>query len=226
MTTVFLHGFTGDPTSWDEVRGRVGGLALPLAGHAPGLLAPTRWDAEIARLARAVAPRAPVRLVGYSMGARVALGLVAARPDLVERAILVGVHPGLADPARRAARAAEDAAWMRLLDGGIAPFVSAWEARPIFASQSPELRARERARRLRHDPRGLQIALAALGLAAMPPHSLAAMSRPLLVVAGAADEKFHALANGARLRLVEDAGHNVVLERPAALAALIEEEFA
>ena len=56
---------------------------------------------QVARRVRQVG--ASVNLVGYSLGARVALGLLASRPELVASATLVSVHPGLALE-RRASR--------------------------------------------------------------------------------------------------------------------------
>src|SRR6185369_6950562 len=86
-------------------------------------------------------------VVGYSLGARVALGLVATRR--AARAILVSVNPGLAE-AERPARRASDAAWARMARArGIDDFVDAWEAQPLFETQQRVPPGRRDARRRR-----------------------------------------------------------------------------
>lgn len=236
---MLLHGFTGDPGAWDGVvaclpAGRAVAREV-LLGHGPGggPDAPS-WDAEVARLAGRIAPRGPVHLVGYSLGARVALGVAVARPDLVARLTLVGARPGLTDAAARAERVAEDEGWARLLEAeGIAAFVARWEALPLFASQArlpTAARAAVRARRLARDPGGLARALRVLGLGRMPDlrPRLAEVSCPVDVVRGADDVRFAAPSAALRAGLpratghvAPGVGHDVPLEAPAALAALL-----
>jgi 2-succinyl-6-hydroxy-2,4-cyclohexadiene-1-carboxylate synthase len=229
---LLLHGFTGGTSSWDRLR-LADARAVPLLGHERHLVRPSTWRLEVERLADGLS--GPAHVVGYSMGARLALGLAVAHPELVARLTLIGVNPGL-DDAERPARAAADAGWRRRLDDGMAAFVDAWQAQPLFATQArlPEaLRTEERARRLWHSARGLQFALDALGLAVMPDlrPALTALRCPVTLVAGEDDEKFRALAvataarlPAARVRLVAGAGHNVPLERPRELAAIVEED--
>jgi 2-succinyl-6-hydroxy-2,4-cyclohexadiene-1-carboxylate synthase len=229
---VYLHGFTGSPRSWDEVG--LPGVAEPLLGHAPPLVRAGTFGDEIARLQTIIAPRAPVHIVGYSLGARVALGLLAAAPRLFSRATLIGVHPGLREADGRAERIAADERWARMLETeGIEPFVDAWEAQPLFATQSADQRERRRRQRLAHDPVGLAAALRGLGLGHMPDlwPALPALSLPVTYVAGEHDPKFRALAMRAAaltprasVSIVAGAGHDVVLEQPRAVAAALLEE--
>src|SRR5580765_6584961 len=90
MRCVLLHGFAGDPASWDDVP--VAGERIALPGHGRPVLG--SWDENLAALEVAGCDVA----IGYSLGARVALGLVVA--GLVPRAILVSVNPGIADHER------------------------------------------------------------------------------------------------------------------------------
>src|SRR5262245_28816608 len=129
VRSALLHGFAGDPAVWDAVpfAGRV--IALP--GHGGGDVRAT-WDDNLDAIAREIGDVDIV--VGYSLGARVALGLVAT--GRVPRVVLVSVNPGIAD-GERAARRASDAAWAAMLrERGIAAFVDAWQAQPLFASQA------------------------------------------------------------------------------------------
>ncbi|HET9622186.1 MAG TPA: alpha/beta fold hydrolase, partial [Kofleriaceae bacterium] len=146
MRHVFLHGFAGDPANWDDVT--IAGDRLVLPGHVGGgPVAPT-WDDNLRAIGARLAGADVV--IGYSLGARVALGLVAA--GVVPRAVLISVNPGIAD-AERPARRASDAAWAaRARTGGLADFLAAWQAQPLFASQArapADRRAARAARRSR-----------------------------------------------------------------------------
>src|SRR5436305_857158 len=87
----------GSRAGWSRPGGRA---ARAVAGWADGLAAVERRT------------RGAAAVVGYSLGARIALGLVATRR--APAAVLIGVNPGLADE-DRPARAAADAAWAALL---------------------------------------------------------------------------------------------------------------
>jgi len=239
MPVVMLHGFAGGPESFAEV---IAQLPLGWKVWAPGLPGhlgepppsggfEAAVDGIAARIEEEVS--CPVHLVGYSMGARVALGLAARHPALVGRATLIGVQPGLPDPVARKARAEEDARWARLIVLDLARFVEAWEALPVLAVRAPvdgrRLEA-QRATRLRHDPAALAKSLLDLGLAAMPDYTpaLPRIEVSVDLVVGEQDTKFRRIAEQmmgrlprARLHIVPDCGHNVALERPAALATLL-----
>jgi 2-succinyl-6-hydroxy-2,4-cyclohexadiene-1-carboxylate synthase len=88
------------------------------------------------------------------------------------------------------------------------------------------LLAEQRRERLSHHPLGLCQALRCMGLAEMPDFlgTLPRIDCELDLFVGALDEKFLALARAmaersprAKLHVVDDTGHNVLLERPAAL---------
>lgn len=240
---VLLHGFTGSPHSWRRVVRLLPGKAVvfmpSLLGHDCRAAAADAGDfvAEVERLALLIrsAGLEPAHLAGYSLGGRVALGLLLAHPELFSGATLIGAHPGLDSPAERADRERSDARWRELLDrDGIEAFVESWERQPLFASQqslAPALLAEQRRERLAHDPHGLSRALARLGLSQMPAYAgeLGRIRVPVELVTGALDARFTDLAAGMRARLVEarstvvaDAGHNVVLERPARVAGILE----
>jgi 2-succinyl-6-hydroxy-2,4-cyclohexadiene-1-carboxylate synthase len=245
VTLLLLHGFTGAPSSWDGVVGRLppGAKVLrpPLLGHDPRRMdARDGFVGEVDRIASWLRDErhASLHLAGYSLGARVALGLLGRHGDLFARATLLGVNPGL-DDADRAARLTVDERWARIVEReGVARFVERWLAQPLFASQAAlpwSTRAVARARRLRHSPDGLALALRTLGLGAMPDlrPMLPDVRVPVRLLAGAGDEKFRALAVAtasamprATVVVVPRAGHDLLLERPGAVAAalLIEEE--
>jgi 2-succinyl-6-hydroxy-2,4-cyclohexadiene-1-carboxylate synthase len=197
---------------------------------------PTKYWTEVDRLADIVSARAAseTHLVGYSMGARVALGLALRNPERFTRLTLIGVNPGLEDQRARAERRAWESRWIQLLTReGIDAFADAWEALPLWQSQRalpPERLARQRAARRAHDPRGLAAALDVLGLGAMPNlwPELPRLEMPIHLIVGERDAKFSRLAERiaaraplARIFSVPDAGHNPILEAPHEVAPLL-----
>lgn len=218
-------------------------VALDLPGHGRG---PTdagafTLDGAISAILRGM-PAAPRPVIGYSMGARLALALAVRRPERVSRLVLESGSPGLATEEERAARRASDEALAAELErDGIAPFVRAWEAKPLFEGIArrlpPEERAAVHRRRMDNDPGGLAAALRGLGTGSLPSfwEELGGVDLPVLLLVGAEDAKFVTIAREmserlprARIEIVEEAGHTVHLEQPArwlaAVTAFLEEE--
>ncbi len=249
MTLVLLHGFLGLPESWNEVVAWLGPgdrvLRPALLGHGPAEWASlglaNTFDAEVERLAmRLRAERVKgAHLVGYSMGARVALVLAAEHPELVARLTMISGSAGLDDEDERRARASADVRLAdELRDAGLPSFVRKWEALPLFATQqrlSAGARARHRARRLAHREDFVARALETLSPGRMPVMTdrLGQITAPVSLIAGSFDTKFTGIARSiaplfarARVRIVDGAGHDPCLERPRELAALISENMA
>lgn len=222
MRCVLLHGFAGDPASWEDIALAVDAERLALPGHlGGGPLAPD-WDGNLTAIAAGIG-RCDV-VVGYSLGARVALGLVIG--GHVPRGVLISVNPGIADH-ERAARRTGDAVWAELVRRrGIAAFIDAWQAQPLFATQArapAERLAARHARRLALDPEQLARSLETMGLAEMPDYRALVDDRVSLI-AGADDAKYVAIGRAlpAHLELIASSGHDPVLEQPAALAQAID----
>src|SRR5690606_25253096 len=137
---------------------------------------------------------------GYSLGGRLALHVALARPDILTSLVLVSASPGIADAADRAQRKARDAEWARfVLTRGVPAFVARWESLPLFATErelSPAERAAVRAERLSQRPHGLANSLLGAGAGAQEYllERLGGVRVPTLVVAGARDVKYVALA--------------------------------
>jgi pimeloyl-ACP methyl ester carboxylesterase len=148
----------------------------------------------------------------------------------VRALVLVGGTPGIEDPAERAERHATDLAQARRIrDEGVAAFVERWLAMPMFAGLPPEGRFEDERRR--NSAEGLATSLELAGTGAQRPlwDVLPAIDMPVLVVAGADDHRYAAIArrtaeaigDNARPALVEGAGHSAHLEQPDRFAALL-----
>jgi 2-succinyl-6-hydroxy-2,4-cyclohexadiene-1-carboxylate synthase len=246
---VLIHGFSGSPASFEPLarefvrrHPRVPLLRPALLGHGARVGAEvTRFEQEVDRLARLVARSgfSGAHLCGYSLGARVSLGLIARYPFLFAGATLIGVHPGLGDPRERAARVGNDERWcQRLLNDGLAAFLDAWQAQPLFATQralSPAALAEQRRVRGSHSAAGLERSLRVLGLGQMPDYRGVLRVTPFRVrlLVGEVDAKFsaiaRALAEGAPrvvLDVVPGVGHNLLVEAREHVSDVLVRAFA
>lgn len=241
-TCVLLHGMLGAPSMFEpllaslERRGRaprrVIAPVLPGHGHQPWGLEARSFDQAVGDLAARL-PAGPLLACGYSLGARLSIALAAREPRRFLSVIAVGGHPGIdAAPEIDARRQWELGMASLVRERGMAALVDAWEKLDLFATQArlpAELSERQRAARLAHDPAGIAWAFEVLGTGSMPLLSsrLPAAGARITWVAGVRDEKFSAIARDAAARglgravIVADAGHNVALEAPDALATVL-----
>lgn len=244
-----LHGFMGTSDAMGGVVSLLASahtvIAVDLMGHgrssAPPDLEPYGAAAQVAQLQQVLSERgiADVSVVGYSMGARLALTLAVAAPSLVRRLALIGGTPGIADPDEASERVSTDALLARMLErDGVESFVDYWETLPLFASQTrlpPPVRAQIRAGRLQQRAEGLASSLRGFGAGSMPSlwDRLDELVVPTLAIAGELDAKYAAIAHEmaaimprGHAAFVPDAGHAAHTEAPDATAALLLDWFA
>jgi 2-succinyl-6-hydroxy-2,4-cyclohexadiene-1-carboxylate synthase len=218
---VFVHGFTQTSSSWEPV-------ARLLAGRTRSLSVPVAADFT-ATAAALDAGRATY--VGYSMGGRLCLQLALDRPAMVARLVLVSASPGIADEAERVARRESDARLAQeIACDGVDAFLERWLAQPLFASL-PREQAGVDERRAGNTVETLQHQLTVLGQGSQPSNwaRLPGLAMPVLLVAGERDMKYVDLAREmaaviprARVEVIAGAGHACHLERPDAVAHLLD----
>lgn len=230
---LFLHGFTGSRFSFDHLEPLLGDVlvahCVDLPGHHEATTVPADFDGVVRELASQLA--GPTCVIGYSQGARLALALAVARPDLVERLVLESGSPGLHRRHDRAARRRSDAALAGVIESeGVEPFIARWEQLPLFSgirSLPAAVQEQLRARRVSHTPAGLAAALRVMGQGAQPDlwPALPTLRIPTLLLSGAADAKYTRLARrmAAELPLAwrvafRGVGHAPHLEAPDAWA--------
>lgn len=241
---LLLHGFTGSSLEWASLLPQLAPLrdvlAVDLLGHGrssvPADTARYRMERCVADLL-ALLDRlglAQVDLLGYSMGGRVAMQLVAAAPERVSRLILESASPGIAAEAERATRAAaDDALAARIEREGLAWFVDYWASIALFATQAELPQAERdalRHRRLQGSVQGYANSLRGMGVGRQTSlwGRLPELATPTLLLSGELDVKYMAI--GERMAasmprachtVVPDAGHTVHLERPEAFRELV-----
>jgi 2-succinyl-6-hydroxy-2,4-cyclohexadiene-1-carboxylate synthase len=236
---MMLHGFTGSGRSLDAVAQSLARdfatIAPDLPGHGRSIGAAGAdsytFDRSVARVVATLenAGHARAHWLGYSMGARLALGCAVHFPQRVRSLVLVGGRAGIANSDERLARRRSDEALADQLETqGIEPFVDAWLSQPIFATQrrlGAEFMAGQRRERLANDARELAASLRGHGPGSQPPlfDQLERVEVPVLLVVGTLDRPFvdHARELARRLPDAEicevaGAGHAVHLEQPLA----------
>jgi 2-succinyl-6-hydroxy-2,4-cyclohexadiene-1-carboxylate synthase len=177
---------------------------------------------------------APVNLLGYSMGGRLALYLAATRPELVTTLILESASPGLELEEERRTRVRHDEELANEIErDGVEAFVNYWEGIPLFASQASLAKeARQALREQRLENRALALAnsLRGMGAGAQPSmwERLPLLEKPTLVMTGELDEKYVKLGErmtkeipAALQEVVEGAGHTIHLEQPEKFEELV-----
>lgn len=229
---VLLHGFGGTRHAWDGVVAHLDAqryrpLALDLPGHgsASGVGGPITF----AGCVEDVLDHSPERfaLCGYSLGGRIALQVALAAPARVQRLVLVSTTAGIEDPGERERRrCADDRLAEELETIPYEQFIARWRAQPLFADEPRRVAELAREDQRRNSPGPLARVLRGVGTGEMESlwGRLGELPMPVVVVAGARDAKFVAIARRlseliphAQLRVL-DGGHALALECPQALA--------
>lgn len=222
-----LHGFLGLGSDWEGFDFGSVKVARPsLFGEIPeqSLAA---WGKTFATHVTAV-DRHPI-IMGYSMGGRLALHALIAKPDIWKAAVMISAHPGLSSSAERAARMASDEEWARrFATDDWKSVIAAWYGQTIFGGRE---RSERRAENLYSRAALAQsLRLWSVGRQKDLRPALATISCPVLWVVGAEDKKFVQVAHEAvkilpRATLWEVPGcfHWVAWEKPREFEAKVKQ---
>lgn len=230
----FLHGFTQTHHSWHRCAALVGaGLGRPTTLSFPDLPGHGLSSTETAGIADAATELADTlgsgTVIGYSMGGRTALHVALVPGNRVDRLVLIGATAGLADPhERRARRVADEERAARVERIGVDAFLDEWLAAPLFATLPTDPAGLEQRRQ--NTAAGLAHSLRTAGTGAQESlwDRLAEIEVPVLVLAGALDDKFTSIGRAMAERLsdatfatVAGAGHAAHSEQPESVADTI-----
>lgn len=229
-----LHGFTQRGQMFGELAALLecGVWAPDLPGHGEQPPAPD-WDGAVDLVAGAIRSVAPLPLMGYSQGGRIALGIAASHPELVSHLVLVSTSPGLRDPEQRAERRRRDHQLADHIEQvGTDRFIAEWVSLTMFEGVQQlgtDWIDRDRALRRTNGSQGLASALRAYGSGSMPylGDALKEVACPVTVIVGGADKSYRqgsfemASAAHASLHVIGGAGHAVAAEAPYQLADVL-----
>ncbi|MHC5228411.1 2-succinyl-6-hydroxy-2,4-cyclohexadiene-1-carboxylate synthase [Enterococcus sp. LJL99] len=236
-TLVCLHGFTGSSQTFHSLfttRNHWNILGIDLLGHGKtaSFVHPYRYRLEslCQDLAEVTARLglSKFALLGYSMGARVALGFTVFFPEKVTHLILESGSPGLKGSKERELRKRSDQQIAQsIVTQPIEQFVDYWENLALFETQkslSKSTQLRVRQERLQQDQWGLACSLLFMGTGTQPSfwEELECLNKiPILLIVGTLDYKFQQIAcqmkkvqTNISISSIQGAGHCVHLEQP------------
>ena len=227
----FVHGFTQTRQSWEPLLNRLPTtyqyVTIDAPGHGESSLVVSDLDQTADQL---VATAGPGVYCGYSMGARMCLHAALAHPEIVTGLVLISGTAGIDDESERERRQKSDQQLAgHILEIGVDQFIDEWLAQPMF-NTLPEDEA-DRAGRKVNTASGLANNLIIAGTGSQFPlwDRLGELRMPVLIIAGANDAKFVALAERmhrsitlSQLEIVTNAGHTVHYEQAAIVASLLE----
>ena len=177
-----------------------------------------------------VAAMQPGILIGYSMGARMALHVALQQPQMVSQLVLISSTPGLATQAERSARLLSDNALADHIEKvGTSTFIDEWLALAIFSGLSDQ--TNQRSDRKRNTAKGLADSLRFAGTGTQEPQwpNLHQLSMPVHLIVGELDNKFRTIAQdmqpllqSVEIKVVPRVGHTVHLEDPATTGHILD----
>lgn len=229
-SVTFLHGFTQTGHTWLPVLEKLGIDVEATLIDAPGHGESLDGKQSLADTAAEIAELMPTGiLVGYSMGARMALHVALQSPNKVTTLVLISGTAGIESETDRTTRRDSDARLAsRILEIGVPAFVDEWLALPMFAGLTEK--TADLPERLRNTAQGLAESLIYAGTGTQTPlwETLSQLAMPVILIAGERDEKFvahaqrmHALIPNSDLHVVPDAGHTVHLEQAERFASIL-----
>lgn len=238
---VLLHGFTGSSDTWSTfVEKHDEGfqlITIDLPGHGKTKTnTPRTMETCCQDLDQLLEhlQLTDVHLVGYSMGGRTALSFAMAFPNKIRSLILESASPGLRLEEERNQRMQNDDKLAKKIEKeGIRSFIDFWENIPLFHTQNnlaPSVQEKIRHERLNQNEVGLSQSLRFMGTGAQPSwwNQLESVKSPVLLIVGELDKKFvninedmQHLFHSADLKIVEEAGHAIHVEKPEIFDKLV-----
>ncbi len=234
---VFLHGLLGSGEDWQSCLDSLNGvnwLTIDLPGHGKSQAIDGKnfdhcCELVVQSIQSKVSRHTPILLVGYSLGARIAMygaALEGFKALNLRGLLLEGGNFGLIDKTQKNARWQHDSAWaQRFKNEPIEQVLDDWYQQAVFSS----LNHAQRQTLVEKRSANLGVAIANMLLStslAKQPYLLTQLASQKLAahyICGIKDTKFSAMAehSGLSFSQVKDAGHNVHDEQPKAFADLV-----
>ena len=238
---VCFHGFSESDSTWDGIEipdYRL--IRIDSMGHGrsarPMELTPYTLSQMLSDLHRVIYAVAGERyaLMGYSMGARLALVYALEHPQEVTHLVLESGSVGIEDKGERQERYLADIVLgKRIQEQDIQWFSETWAKLDIFKTQRSlpaKVQQQIQCRRLLNSPHALAFTLEGSGQGTMPyvGHRLSELTMPVCYISGELDTKYTAIGAqyfGDVHRIVPQVGHNVHVEAPEAYRQILKQFF-
>ena len=243
LKVVALHGFTGSHQDFEPLKSLINEDQVEIVtpdwpghGKMKDETDANKYSLEshMEIISKAVGSSKRVILLGYSMGGRLALNWALNHPERVQKLILIGASPGIADDTESAERLKGDQALAHFIRiHGVPPFIKYWNGKTFFRplmSLPPDRLNPILERRLKNTTEGLALSLENVGTARLPSlwPRLKELRCAVDIVVGEKDPKFIEIGHRmgeripkARISVIELGGHALHLEKPEDIASLI-----
>jgi 2-succinyl-6-hydroxy-2,4-cyclohexadiene-1-carboxylate synthase len=207
----FLHGFTQTKESWlpvvESLTAEIEATLIDAPGHGKSSPQGRTLVDGADDIAESMTPGV---LVGYSMGARIALHTALQHPDTVHGLVLVSGTPGLRSESERTERRVSDEALAHHIEEiGVSQFIPEWLSSPMFQGLSPKYA--DVAMRCTNTEAGLANSLRYAGTGTQESlwDKLKNLQMPVLIITGEQDQKFTDIGHEMKTE-IENCEHSVM----------------
>lgn len=239
---IFLHGFTGNANDWtfifDSINPDFFPILLDLPGHGNSTLPDdpefytTEKQIEYLDFLLDYFQFDKLILCGYSMGGRLAFSYAAKHPEKISALIIESATPGIPDSPEKFSRYKSDQELATfILNNPIELFLNEWYSKDLFKNLSVKKKEIIETKK-NLSPEGLANSLLGFSTGIMPSiwSELINFNFPLLLINGSEDEKFLSVSEKIKQILpatthktIENAGHNVHLEKAGEFTIFVTE---
>lgn len=235
IPVIFLHGFTGCAEDWlfifDKLPAQYFPIAIDLIGHgetdSPEDTSLYSSSSIIHQLDYIFTKLNLNRIVitGYSMGGRAAISYCMRYPEKIIAAILESTTAGIENIELKKERVEFDFLLAeKIKEEGVESFIDYWMSTPLFKSlKNISDYDSIKNKKIKNSIAGLTNSLYGFSTGLMPSYwdRLKLLNFPALILSGSNDSKYTCicknltmLIKNATHKIVENAGHNVHLEKP------------
>ena len=247
QTFFFIHGFGSTSKDWDDPISLLStdyqciAIDLPGFGKSSHPRTDKFYETDfLIQLIHDILDELRVEkviLVGYSMGGRVALQVAKKYPEKIMALVLESSSPGLLTVKERRLRIEKDTELISYIkNNSLEKFFSEWQKQPLFASQinlPPKVQKRILKMKMTSNSwTGLIMSLSNFGQGVMENlwKKLPSINVPVLLLSGKFDSKYteiqnemHKLFPNSVHKIIDEAGHNLHLEKPQVFVNLVKE---
>lgn len=231
--TVLLHGFWGRPQDWNLVLSKISLEREVLVPdlYEDGPLSPkyslADWAQNFLSWLDHYADQQPLDLVGYSMGARLAMTAAIARPERFARVLLLAGAPTVAQGTFEERNHWEDAWKEKFASQPWVELESAWQDQPVFnGTQTNSRRQNEELR----EKLGLSLVNWSPTRHPFNLEHVRALGPQVEWAFGALDQKYLEVAKTlqelpvqGQIKLIPNTGHRLIVDAADFIAAWIEQ---
>jgi 2-succinyl-6-hydroxy-2,4-cyclohexadiene-1-carboxylate synthase len=136
-----IHGFLGLPSDWNFLISNIAGHSVK-AIDPFRICSPDKGLTEWGKRFHESHTHKPSILLGYSLGARLAMHALIQNPAAYQAAILISGHFGIQDETAKKERNINDKVWAhRFLIEDWEPLLHSWNKQPVFQGSLPQQRS-------------------------------------------------------------------------------------